>query len=260
MKNNSPNNLFQPSVIHPFNDQSGEAFCWALQFKNSLIVTESSFPLHQSHYQRTEKMARLEAALFVAKNALSPRKLLQLATIANVNEVRQLVEQLNIAYDETKSAFRIERVAAGYQMLTRPDYSKWLNKLHQRSSELKLSPPALETMTIVAYRQPITRADIEAVRGVHCTEMLKQLMERGLINICGEDDSLGRPYLYGTTSKFLEHYGLCSLKELPMSEKLRPQKKTIVAEELESTEDEIEEAEDEDDDINDENESYEESA
>ncbi len=240
MINQSTFNHFQPSSLHPFNHQTGEGFTWNLYINNSATTEVNSFHPLQSEYLRTEKMARLEAALFVAKNAISSRKLLQLATLADAKEVSLLVEQLNLAYDQSNSAFRIERVAAGFQMLTRPQYSKWLNKLHQRASELKLSSPALETMTIVAYRQPITRADVEAVRGVQCTEMLKQLMERGLIHICGEDDSLGRPYLYATTSKFLEHYGLCSLSELPMAEKLRLKKNK---ESQETLEEEIEEEE-----------------
>ena len=166
-------------------------------------------------------MARLEAALFVAEGALSTRKLAQLATLSDIAETRTLIEKLNAAYDRGGSAFRIERVAAGYQMLTRPDFAPWLNKLHQRQSEWKLSPPALETLTIVAYRQPITRADVEAVRGVQCTEMLKQLMDRSLVRIAGEEDSLGRPYLYETTRKFLEMFGLRTLDDLPMADRLR---------------------------------------
>jgi segregation and condensation protein B len=86
---------------------------------------------------------------------------------------------------------------------------------------MKLSPPAMETLTVIAYRQPITRADIEAVRGVQCTEMLKQLMDRGLVRIGGEDNSLGRPYLYETTRKFLEVFGLRSLNDLPRADSLR---------------------------------------
>lgn len=171
-------------------------------------------------------MARLEAVLFVAEGALSVRKLVQAATLADAAEGRQLLDELNALYDEGGSPFRIERVATGYQLLTRPPYSPWLDKLHERQNELKLSPPAMETLTIVAYQQPITRADIEAVRGVQCAEMLKQLMERGLVRICGEDDSLGRPYLYDTTKKFLELFGLKSLDDLPMAETLRRKPQT----------------------------------
>ena len=170
---------------------------------------------------RTEKMARLEAALFVSDAPLSARRLTQFATLADAAEATQLIERLNAGFDAAGSAFRIERVASGYQLLTRPVFAAWLGRLHQRQLELKLSPPALETLTIVAYRQPITRADIEALRGVQCAEMLKQLMERGLVRIGGEDDSLGRPYLYETTRRFLELFGLRNLDELPMSDRLR---------------------------------------
>lgn len=172
-------------------------------------------------FWRTRKLARLEAALFVAESALSPRRLTQLATLVDVAETRLLIDRLNAFYDETGSSFRIERVATGYRMLTRPEFSPWLNRLHHRQSELKLSAPAMETLTLVAYLQPITRADVESVRGVQCVEMLKQLMERNLVRIAGEEDSLGRPYLYGTTRIFLELFGLCNLDDLPMAETLR---------------------------------------
>lgn len=170
---------------------------------------------------RSAKLARLEAVLLVADGPLSARKLVQWATLADSAEARRLVDVLNSSYDAEGSAFRIEQVADGYRMLTRPIFARWLNKLHQRQAELKLSPPALETLTIVAYRQPITRADIEAVRGVQCTEMLKYLMERDLVRIIGEDASLGRPYLYGTTRRFLEMFGLRTLEDLPLAERLR---------------------------------------
>ena len=175
---------------------------------------------------RSSKMARVEAVLLVSSSALSLRKLTTLATLADPAEARQLIEQLNVAYDRSGSAFRIERIASGYQLLTRPAYSLWLGRLHQREVEMKLSPPAMETLTIVAYRQPITRADLEVVRGVQCAEMLKMLMDRGLVRIAGEDDSLGRPYLYGTTRKFLETFGLQSLDDMPMAEQLRKPSKT----------------------------------
>ena len=101
----------------------------------------------------------------------------------------------------------------------------WLGKLHHREQELKLTPPAMETLTIVAYRQPITRADLEEIRGVQCTEMLKMLMERGLVRIAGEDDSLPAVSLR-TTTKFLETFALHSLDELPMAERLAKPKAT----------------------------------
>ncbi len=187
---------------------------------------------------RTSKMARLEAVLFISPEAISARKLTQLAMLADVAEANTLIDALNEAYDACDTAFRIERVAAGVQLLTRPVFSRWLNRLHQRQAELKLSSPALETLSIVAYRQPITRADIESVRGVQCAEMLKQLMERGLVRIGGEDSSLGRPYLYETTRKFLEIFGLRSLNELPMADTLRQRSSDVQAAQSAATPDE----------------------
>lgn len=183
--------------------------------------------------RRTPKMARLEAVLFVGDEPLSIKRLVQLATLADVEEAQELIDRLNSAYDASGSTFRIERVATGLRLLTRREFVFWLDKLHQRQAALKLTPPMLETLAIVAYRQPLTRADLEAVRGVQSAEMLKQLMERELIRIAGEDDSLGRPFLYETTRKFLELYGLQSLEDLPMADRLRRQR-TPVAEEITS--------------------------
>ena len=188
---------------------------------------------------RSPKMARVEAVLFVTDVALSPKRIVQLATLADVNEAKTLIEQLNSAYDRTGSSFRIERVASGYRLLTKPLYSFWLGKLHQRQAELKLTPPAMETLAIVAYRQPITRADIETIRRVQCTEMLKQLMERGLVRIAGEDDSLGRPFLYGTTRQFLELFGLRGLDALPMADALRKSKAKLADEPTEVDEPDV---------------------
>lgn len=177
-------------------------------------------PLHEPR-RRTPKMARLEAVLFVANEPLPIKRLVQLATLADVDEAQDLIERLNRAYDASRSTFRIEPVATGVRLLTRREFVFWLDKLHQRQAAHKLTPPMLETLAIVAYRQPLTRADLEAVRGVQSAEMLKQLMERDLVRIAGEDDSLGRPFLYETTRSFLELYGLQSLDDLPMAERLR---------------------------------------
>jgi segregation and condensation protein B len=195
---------------------------WRRDFwRRDRVAATETLPLGPVSCVRTSAMARLEAVLLVTNSALPARKLAQLASLADATEARTLIAVLNAAYDQDGTAFRVERVAAGFRMFTRPDYALWLGKLHQREAELTLSPPALETLTVVAYRQPLTRADIEAIRGVQCSEMLKQLMDRGLVRIAGEDDSLGRPFLYETTRKFLEVFGLRDLDELPLAEKLR---------------------------------------
>lgn len=171
---------------------------------------------------RPAAAARVEAVLMVADGPLTPRRIAQHAMLPDAADAKRAIEWLNAAYDRDGTAFRVERIAAGYRLLTRPELATWLDRLHRRADRLKLSPPALETLTIVAYRQPCTRADVEAVRGVQSAEMLKYLMERGLVRIAGEHDSLGRPYLYETTKQFLELFGLRSLADLPRAAELRP--------------------------------------
>lgn len=179
-------------------------------------------PAILSTLRRTPRLARAEAALFVTDRPLPARRLAQHAALVDAADAIRAVDELNAAYDADGSPFRIEHVATGYQLLTRSQYAHWLEKVHERHARLKLSPPAMETLAIVAYRQPLTRADVEAVRGVQSGEMLKLLMERDLVRIVGEHDSLGRPYLYGTTRQFLELFGLHDLSELPNAVGLAP--------------------------------------
>jgi segregation and condensation protein B len=160
-------------------------------------------------------LARLEAALFAADEPLPPRRLATAAGIENLAQLRELLDQLRALYDADGSAFQIEEVAGGFQLLSRPEYHAWLARLRKSTPETRLSGAARETLTIVAYRQPITRADVESIRGVQSGDVLRQLMERGLVRIAGRDTSLGRPVLYGTTKKFLQLYGLKSLRDLP---------------------------------------------
>lgn len=200
---------------------------WRWLFRNRTSAsTQSLFASDEDDsnvVRRTRKMARLEAVLLVADGAMTFRKLAQLATLADAAEARALVEKLNAAYDEVSCAFRVERVATGVRLMTRPRFAMWLDRLHNRQARQKLSQSMMETLAIVAYRQPITRAEVEKIRGVASAEMLKQLMERGLVRITGEEDTLGRPFLYGTSRQFLEEFGLGSLDEMPMSETLRRQ-------------------------------------
>lgn len=171
---------------------------------------------------RTPDLARLEAVLLTVDGALSARKLAQFAGLADGTSARTLIRQLNQFYDQTGTAFRVEEVAGGHQLLTRPKFSKWLRRLFPTPVETRLSGPALETLAVVAYRQPVLRADVEAVRGVQCGEMLRQLLERDLIRIGGRANELGRPFLYTTTKRFLQVFGLRHLDDLPRAEFLRP--------------------------------------
>ncbi len=164
----------------------------------------------------------MEALLFGADAPLPPAKIGEMAGLGNAREVKKHIAALNQAYEQRGAAFRIEEIAGGYQMLTLPTYNKWLSKLLRARQETKLSQAALETLAIVAYKQPILRADVEAIRGVAAGEVLNRLRELNLIKIVGRADDVGRPLLYGSTKKFLEVFGLASLDDLPNAEELTP--------------------------------------
>lgn len=140
---------------------------------------------------------------------------------ALVKEIGSIVSRLNEQYESAGRAFRIELVAGGYRVMTLPRYAPVLARLHHTRSNPKLSKPAIETLAIIAYQQPITRAKLEAIRGVSCGEVLKSLLERRLIAISGRAEELGRPMLYATTRQFLDHFGLSSVKDLPSPGELR---------------------------------------
>jgi segregation and condensation protein B len=135
-----------------------------------------------------------------------------------VSGVRAAVELLNEAYAREGRSFRIEPVSGGLRIMTRPEHAEVLARFHGQRAHTRLSRAAIESLAIIAYRQPITRAEIESIRGVASGEILKTLMERRLVTITGRAEELGRPMLYGTTRQFLETFGLASLKDLPPPE------------------------------------------
>jgi segregation and condensation protein B len=160
----------------------------------------------------------LEALLFGTQHPLTAARLVELMGLKSAKSIRTGVKSLNESYESSQRAFRIEQVAGGYQMLTLPIYGEPLKKLHHREIDAKLTKSALETLAIIAYKQPILRADIEAIRGVACGETIRSLMEKHLVKIAGRAEEPGRPILYGTTKRFLELFGLNSLRDLPQSE------------------------------------------
>jgi segregation and condensation protein B len=171
--------------------------------------------LGNSEEGQEAKIARLEVALFISREPISTRKLANLAKLADGTEARTLLKLLARRYEERASAMQVVEVAGGVQLLTRPAVADWIRRLHGESEEIRLSPPAMETLAVVAYRQPVVRAEIEAIRGVQCGEILRVLMERDLLRIVGRSEELGRPFLYGTTKKFLQVFGLRRLEQLP---------------------------------------------
>jgi segregation and condensation protein B len=177
----------------------------------------------------------IEALLFAAQKPLTARELSTAIKSAGGDDellpnefaktteaqVAAALEQLKIEYVQQSRAFQLAEKAEGWQLVSDPAYASWVRQLFPAMKPARLTPPSLETLAIVAYRQPITRADIEAVRGVAVDGVLQNLMERGLVKIAGRAEVPGRPLLYETTEFFLEHFGLRNLDELPNAEELR---------------------------------------
>ncbi len=169
----------------------------------------------QESENKLPKLARLEAVLFLAQEPLSTRKLAKLADLADGTEARTLVGSLQQQYNRRGSAMQIAAVAGGMQLVSRSLIAPWLSRLIGTEEEPRLSVPAMETLSVVAYRQPILRAEVEAIRGVQCGEILRLLLEREFLRIVGRSEQLGRPMLYGTTKYFLQIFGLRRLEDLP---------------------------------------------
>jgi segregation and condensation protein B len=189
----------------------------------------------------------LEALLFAAERALSTgeiRRMLAEATdeqapgvtapFRNVREatIAAALEELKVEYDTQQRSFQLVEIAGGWRLVSRPEFAPWLKQLLEETRPHRLSLPSLETLSIIALRQPISRADIAAIRGVEVDGVIKTLLERDLITIVGKSDAPGRPMLYGTTQKFLEHFGLRSIDDMPKAAELRQQAAALkVAEE-----------------------------
>jgi segregation and condensation protein B len=177
----------------------------------------------------------VEALLFSAQKPLSIREMAAAIRGAGAEddlspnpfarateaEIAAAIEQLKIEYMQQQRAFQIIEKAEGWQLATDPTFARWVRQLFPAPKPARLSAPALETLAIIAYRQPITRADVEGVRGVNIDGVLQTLMERGLVKIAGRAEIPGRPLLYETTQFFLDHFGLRTLDELPNVEELR---------------------------------------
>lgn len=162
---------------------------------------------------------RVEAALLTTDKPMTAHKLSELLGGFGTKAIQNAADQLNQVYEKSGRSFRIEKVAGGLQVLTLPQYADVLTELHKSRAQTRLSPAAMETLAIVAYQQPIMRAQIESIRGVACGEVLRSLMERHMVKIVGRAEEIGRPMLYGTTKGFLEAFGLANLKDLPKVEK-----------------------------------------
>jgi segregation and condensation protein B len=163
----------------------------------------------------------VEAILFASDEPVSDDRLAVTAgDDVTVGAVREAVRQLNDEYAAAGRPFTIEEIAGGRQLLTKPEFNKYLKKLIRARREARFTQAALETLAIIAYKQPVARAEVEDIRGVACGDMIRTLLEKGLVRIAGRGEQIGRPLLYGTTRKFLLSFGLSSIKDLPSDKQL----------------------------------------
>jgi segregation and condensation protein B len=165
--------------------------------------------------------ATLEALLFAATEPLPVQKISALLNDLETKTIRGLLLELQIEYNRSERGMQIVEVAGGYQMATRPEFAPWVRLLHRSRKAHSISPASLETVAIVAYKQPITRAEVDAIRGVDSSAIIRGLVEAGLIEVVGQKQVLGRPSLYGTTKLFLKTFGLKRLSDLPTIEELK---------------------------------------
>ena len=163
----------------------------------------------------------VEALLFASERPLTLGKIHDAAPELKQPAIRELLDQLRSDYAAVGHAFELVEIAEGWQILTRPEYDEWIARLKKSKSQAKLSGAALETLAIIAYKQPVRRVDIEAIRGVQSGELVRALMDRGLVRIAGREDQPGSPLLYGTTKEFLEILGLKDLNDLPKPEEVK---------------------------------------
>ena len=160
----------------------------------------------------------IESLLFINERPIEMNELKDVLIDTNKKEILEAFDQLMFEYNQRKSGICIVKVAGGYQMCSTPDNETWIKRMYQERSKQKLSTACLESLAIIAYKQPVTRIEIEAIRGVNVDGVVKKLSDLGLIKIAGRKDVIGKPFLYITTRKFLEYFGINSIKDLPKLE------------------------------------------
>ncbi|MBU1318108.1 MAG: SMC-Scp complex subunit ScpB [candidate division Zixibacteria bacterium] len=181
-----------------------------------------------------ERLVMLEALLFASESPQTPNRISQFLGRSVRKELPDLIQALNDNYADAGRSFRIREIAEGYQMYLMPTYTRAVEKFLSKQKERRLSQAALETLAVVAYKQPVTRADVEHVRGVNSDGVISSLLERKLTAIVGRSHKVGRPLLYGTTKQFLEYFGLKSLEELPRLDELAlPEETSMVKSQVE---------------------------
>ena len=157
----------------------------------------------------------IENLLFITDRPLKPSRIAEVVETVNAKRVLEIIHELAKEYEDTGRSIRILEIGGGYQMCTKPEYGRWVRRLYNEKMTTRLSNAALETLAIIAYKQPVTRAEMEMIRGVDVAAPLEKLLERGLVRVLGKRDTIGRPMVYGTTDEFLRLFGLNKISELP---------------------------------------------
>lgn len=192
--------------------------------EQSILVNDTlDEPISELPEIKSVKEARsiIEALLYATKDPLSVKKISKLLNGLEEHIIRQLLLELQIEYDNSMCGLMIQEIAGGYIMATRKKFAPWIKQLFSQRQRNPLTPSAMETLSIIAYKQPITRAEIEAIRGVDSSAMVRNLQEIELIDVVGKKDVIGKPSLYGTTEQFLKVFGLKSLSNLPSIDEIR---------------------------------------
>ncbi|MBT4977031.1 MAG: SMC-Scp complex subunit ScpB [Gemmatimonadetes bacterium] len=164
--------------------------------------------------------AIIEALLITASEPVTPGRLTNLLSGYNGRDIREAVDALNAQYEDAGHGILVVEIAGGYQLASRQEYGPWLRKYHKTSNQVRLSQAGLEALAIVAFKQPVTRIEIDSIRGVNSGGVLHTLLEVNMVRIVGRSEGIGKPMLFGTTREFLVHFGLKGLSELPKPKEL----------------------------------------
>ena len=157
----------------------------------------------------------IEAIIFASDEPISTKQINVLVEEATASQIEKIIQNLNLEYTQTKRAFHIAKLAGGYQMVSRDSFSPWIQKLFLGRKKSRLSQAALETLSVIVFKQPVSKTEVSAIRGVNCDGVVKTLLERRLVAISGRSDGPGRPLIYKTTNEFLRYFGVNDISDLP---------------------------------------------
>ena len=176
---------------------------------------ENMAPVADTLLETEDLKKIIETLLFITDRPIKPTRIADVVEAADARRVREIIQELQAEYVRDGRAVQIVEIGGGFQMATKPEYGRWVRRLYNEKMTTKLSNAALETLAIIAYKQPITRAEMESIRGVDVAGPLERLLERSLVRVVGKKDTIGRPMVYGTTDEFLRLFGLNKISELP---------------------------------------------